>query len=54
MYMSGGINEKALNVSNDVVHIIEQLRSNCTENDTLILLHAADLAKNFKGLLWQA
>ena len=43
--MSGGINEKALRVSNDVVHIIEQLRSNREEADRLILLHAADQAR---------
>ena len=45
MYISGGINEIALNVSNDVVHITEQLRSNREEADTLILHHAADKAR---------
>ena len=58
MYMSGGINEKALKVSNDVVHIIEHLRSNHEEAATLILLNAADQArqgpKSFIGSLWQA
>ena len=39
------INEKALKVSYDVVHIIEQLRANHEEADTLILLHAADQAR---------
>ena len=43
--MSGGINEKALKVANDVVHIIEQLPSNREEADTLILLHVADQAR---------
>ena len=38
-YVSGGVDEKALNVSNDVVHIIEQLRSNHEEADTRMLLH---------------
>ena len=42
MCMSGGIDGKALKVSNDVVHIIEQLRSNHEEADTLILLHVSD------------
>ena len=45
MFMSGGINEKALKVLNDVVHITEQLLSNRGEADTLILLHAADQAR---------
>ena len=45
MYVSGGIDEKALNVSNDVVHIIEQLRSNHEEADTRMLLHVAYLAR---------
>ena len=45
MYVSGGIDEKALNVSNDVVHIIEQLRSNHEEADTPILLHVAYQAR---------
>ena len=43
--MSGGIDKKALNVSNDVVHIIEQLRSNHEESDTSMLLHVAYQAR---------
>ena len=43
--MSGGINEKALKVSNDAVHIIEQLRSYHEEAVTLILFHVADQAR---------
>ena len=45
MYVSGGIDEKALHVSNDVVHIIEQLRSNHEEADTRMLLHVAYKAR---------
>ena len=45
MYVSGGIDEKALNVSNNVAHIIEQLRSNHEEADTCMLLHVAYLAR---------
>ena len=41
MYVSGEIDENALNVSNAVVHIIEQLRSNHEEADTRMLLHFA-------------
>ena len=33
MYVSGGIDEKALDISNDAVHIIEQLRSKHEEAD---------------------
>ena len=44
MYVSGGIDEKALNISNDVVHIIEQLRS-LEEADTRMLLHVAYQAR---------
>ena len=36
---------KALKVSNDAVHIIEQLWSNHEEADTLIFLHVADQAR---------
>ena len=43
--MSGGIIEKALKVSNDAVHIIEQLQSDYEEADTLILLHVAHQAR---------
>ena len=43
--MSGGINEKTMKVSNDVVHIIEQLWSNHEKAATLILLHVADQAR---------
>ena len=45
VYVSGGINEKALKVSNDVVHIIEQLWSNQEEADTRMLLHVAYQAR---------
>ena len=45
MYVSGGIDERALNVSNDVVHIIEQLRSNYEEADARMLLHVAYQAR---------
>ena len=45
VYVSGGIDEKALNVSNDVVHIIEQLRSNHEEADTRMLLHVVYQAR---------
>ena len=51
MYMSGGIDEKALKVSIDVVPIIEQLRSNHKEAATHMLLTRPDKAP--KGLLWQ-
>ena len=43
--LSGDIDEKALNVSNDVVHIIEQLRSNHEEADTRMLLHVGYQAR---------
>ena len=46
VYVSGGIDEKALKVSNDVVHIIEQLRSNHEEADTRMLLHVAYQARH--------
>ena len=45
MYVSGEIDEKALNVSNAVVHIIEQLQSNHEEADTRMLLHVAYQAR---------
>ena len=45
MYVSVGIDEKALNVSNEVVHIIEQLRSNHEEADTRMLLYFAYQAR---------
>ena len=45
VYVSGGIDEKALNLSNDVVHIIEQLGSNHEEADTRMLLHFAYQAR---------
>ena len=55
VYVSGEIDEKALNVSNAVLHIIEQLRSNHGEADTRMLLHVAYQARqSAKGLLWQA
>ena len=51
VYVSGGIDEKALNVPNDVVHIIEQLRSNHKEADTRMLLTRPDKVK--KGVtMW--
>ena len=49
--MSGGIGEKALKVSNYVVPIIEQLRSNHEEAAIRMLLTRPDKAQ--KGLLWQ-
>ena len=49
--MSGGIGEKALKVSNYVVPIIEQLRSNYEEAAIRMLLTRQDKAQ--KGLLWQ-
>ena len=51
MYMSEGIDEKILKVSNDGVPIIEQLRSNHKEAATHMLLTRPDNAQ--KGLLWQ-
>ena len=51
MYMSGGIDEKALKVSKYVVPIIEQLRSNHEEAATHMLLTRPDKAQT--GLLWQ-
>ena len=49
MYMSGGIDEKALKVSSNVEPIIEQLRSNHEEAATHMLLTRPDMAQ--KGLL---
>ena len=40
MYMSGGIKEKALKVSNDVVHIIELLRSNREQTHSFCCMQA--------------
>ena len=50
--VTGGISEKVLKVSKDVVHIIEQLQSNHEEADTLncfMLLTRPDKAQ--KGSL---
>ena len=41
MYLSRGIDEKALNMSYYVEHIIQQLRSYHEEADTRMLLHVA-------------
>ena len=49
--MSGDIDEKALKVSNDGVHIIKQLRSNHKEATTHVLLTRPDEAQI--GILWQ-
>ena len=52
MYVSGGIDENALKVSNDV-YIIEQLRSNHEEADTRMLPTRPDKVQ--KGvIMWQA
>ena len=45
MYLNGGIDEKALKVSNYVVPIIEQLRSNHEEAATHMLLTRPDKAQ---------
>ena len=45
IYVSGGLGEKALKVSSDVVHVIEQLRSNHEEADTRMVLHVAYQAR---------
>ena len=45
MYMSGGIDEKVLKVSYDVVPIIKQLRSNHEEAATHMLLTRPDKAQ---------
>ena len=51
LYMSGGLDEKALKVSNYVVPIIDQLRFNHEEAAICMLLTRPDKAQ--KGLLWQ-
>ena len=45
VYMSGGIDEKTLKVSSNVVPITEQLRSNHVEAATHILLTRPDKAQ---------
>ena len=44
-YVIGGLGEKALKVSSDVVHVMEQLRSNHEEADTRMVLHVAYKAR---------